>query len=293
MVRAIEFFSGIGGWRYALKGRGQTVSALDISEIANGVYKHNFGDSPITREIATISAGEIIAMNANMWLMSPPCQPFCRMGKGLGLEDARSAGFLRLMDLIVGIRPKTMILENVEGFLESAAFELLSKCLDGLDYGWYCFKLCPTQFGIPNRRPRIFVAASLLGIQNETPPTIGPQPVGNYLDAAEDESLYLSEGAILRHGLGMDIVDAESRRSACFIGGYGKRFVGSGSFLKTEKGVRRFSPPEISRLMGYPPGFGFPSGMPINKKYQMLGNGLNLVVAEWVLDRVLLNGPQE
>jgi DNA (cytosine-5)-methyltransferase 1/tRNA (cytosine38-C5)-methyltransferase len=137
------------------------------------------------------------------------------------------------------------------------------------------------------------VAASRVGIQNETPPTIDPQPVGNYLDAAEDESLYLSRETIMRHGPGMDIVDAESCRSACFIGGYGKRFVGSGSFLKTEKGIRRFSPPEISRLMGYPPSFGFPPGMPTNKKYQMLGNGLNLVVAEWVLDRALFNGPQE
>jgi site-specific DNA-cytosine methylase len=292
MIRAIEFFSGVGGWRYALKGRGQAIFALDISEAANSVYKHNFGDSPITREIAAISAGEIIAMNADTWLMSPPCQPFCRMGKGLGLEDARSAGFLRLMNLIVEIRPKTMILENVEGFLESTAFALLSKRLDGLDYGWRCFKLCPTQFGIPNRRPRVFVAASHLEAQNEAPPAIDPQPVRNYLDAAEDESLYLSEGAILRHGPGMDIVDPESPRTACFIGGYGKRFVGSGSFLKTGRGVRRFSPREISRFMGYPPGFGFPQGLPINKQYQLLGNGLNLVVAEWVLDRVLINDSQ-
>jgi site-specific DNA-cytosine methylase len=99
--------------------------------------------------------------------------------------------------------------------------------------------------------------------------------------------LYLSEVAISRHGPGLDIVAPESTRSACFIGGYGKRFVGSGSFLKTEKGLRRFSPPEISRLMGYPPSFGFPHGIPINKQYQLLGNGLNLVVAEWVLDRAL------
>jgi site-specific DNA-cytosine methylase len=288
MTRTIEFFSGIGGWRHALKGRGQPVSALDISEVANSVYRHNFGDSPIAREIAAIPASEIIAMNGDTWLMSPPCQPFCRMGKGLGLEDARSAAFLHLMDLIVEIRPKTMVLENVVGFLESAAFALLSKRLDSLDYKWHCFKLCPTQFGIPNRRPRVFVAASIIDVQNETPPMIDPQPLCKYLDTTEDESLYLSEVVISRHGPGLDIVAPESTRCACFIGGYGKRFVGSGSFLKTEKGLRRFSPPEISRLMGYPPSFGFPPRIPINKQYQLLGNGLNLVVAEWVLDRVML-----
>lgn len=281
--RAIEFFSGIGGWRYALKGRGQVVSAYDISEAANRVYVHNFGDSPITRELATISRDEAKTLNADTWLMSPPCQPFCRMGRALDLEDARSAAFLRLMDLVLEARPERLVLENVEGFLESRAFALLSKRLNELGLQWRYFKLCPTQFGIPNRRPRIFVAASIHDILNEEPPLTAPQPICAYLDATEDENLYLADEAILRHGPGLDMVAPESCRSACFIGGYGKRFVGSGSFLQTSKGVRRFSPMEISRLMGYPSSFSFPPRIPLNKQYRLLGNGLNIFVAEWAL----------
>ena len=289
--RAIEFFSGIGGWRYALGEMGNMVAAYDISEVANAAYSHNFGDTPIVRELATVGADEIISLGANAWLMSPPCQPFCRMGEADGLGDARSAAFLRLMDLLTEIRPKHFVLENVEGFLESDAHALLVQRLDGAGLKWRSFTLCPTQFGIPNRRPRVYVVASVNGVLDGIPPPIEPVALDNYLDpdADGDEGLYLTEEEEARHGPGLDIVGPESKRSACFIGGYGKRFVGSGSFLKTPRGIRRFSPMEIGRLMGYPPSFGFPPNVPLVKQYKLLGNGLNIEVARWVVGKLTVD----
>jgi site-specific DNA-cytosine methylase len=294
LFRPIEFFSGIGGWRFALEGMGEALAAkiaaaYDISEVANKVYLHNFGNAPIARELATVSAREIMSLGANAWLMSPPCQPFCRMGEAKGLKDPRSAAFLRLMDLLPEIRPRRFVLENVDGFLESEAFLLLAQKLGEADLKWQCFNLCPTQFGIPNRRPRVFVAASTDGLRGDAPPSIEPTPLGNYLDPDSDgdEGLYLSIEEISRHGPGLDIVGPESKRSACFIGGYGKKFVGGGSFLKTPKGIRRFSPMEVGRLMGYPPTFSFPEGAPIAKQYKLLGNGLNICVAKWALGQLM------
>jgi site-specific DNA-cytosine methylase len=287
-IRVVEFFSGLGGWRYALGGLGRVISAFDISEVANRVYRHNFGEMPQTRELATIPTKEIKRLEANTWLMSPPCQPFCRMGRGLGLEDPRSAAFLRLMDLLAEARPERLVMENVEGFIESDAFDLLVRRLSAIGLKWRCFRFCPTQFGIPNRRPRVFIAACVQEIQDEPTPSVAPCEISDYLDAVEDESLYLPPETLARHGLGMDIVLPESCRSACFIGGYGKRLVGSGSFLKTPKGVRRFSPRELRRLFGYPQEFSFPLDMPLIKQYQLLGNGLNLVVAKWAVERVCL-----
>jgi site-specific DNA-cytosine methylase len=284
--RAIEFFSGIGGWRFALEGMGQVASAFDISEIANSAYKHNFGISPQTRELATISVSEIGAITADTWLMSPPCQPFCRMGNGLDLQDSRSAAFKNLVSVLPEIAPKQFVLENVEGFLESCAFDMLAQSLDRAGLKWHVFMLCPTQFGIPNRRPRVYVVANLNGVRNSPIPSIEPKKISNYLDRVEDESLYLCEKTIERHGQGMDVVTSESCRSACFIGGYGKRLVGSGSFLKTFKGIRRFSPKEISRLLGYSPVFCFPPQISTNNQYRLLGNGLNLVVARWVINHL-------
>jgi site-specific DNA-cytosine methylase len=290
-LRAIEFFSGIGGWRYAMNGSdgealGRVVSAIDVSEIANSVYSLNFGDSPWTRELAAVSAQDISAPEADTWLMSPPCQPFCRMGRRRGLEDTRSAAFLHLMDLLVVVRPKRLILENVEGFFGTDAFALLVRRMEDVGLKWRCFHLCPTQFGIPNRRPRVFVAASVNGVEDAILPSLELCSISSFLDLTEDESLYLADEIIARHGPGLDLVTPESHRSSCFIGGYGRRLVGSGSFLKTQAGVRRFSPAEISRLLGYPPSFRFPPSLTLNNHYKLLGNALNIAVARWVIKKV-------
>ena len=84
----------------------------------------------------------------------------------------------------------------------------------------------------------------------------------------------------------MDFVTPEDRRSTCFIGGYGQRYVGSGSFLRTERGVRRFSPSEVGRLLGLPEGFRFPERVPLEARYRLLGNGLSIPVAAWALDHL-------
>jgi len=306
-IKAIEFFSGVGGWRRVIEGpggpSGRVVAAYDVSEAANAVYAHNFGASPtpMARELATVPASEIVGHGADAWLMSPPCQPFCRRGRGRGLGDPRSAALLHLLDVLPEARPSLLLLENVEGFLESKAYPLLCERLSRIGLGWRTFRLCPTRFGIPNRRPRVFVVAGAGAAEGDGPhppgartdgphPPAEPRPISDYLDPVEDEGLYVSAEALARHGPGMDIVGLDSRRSACFIGGYGKAYVGGGSFLETPKGVRRFSPGEIARLMGHPPGFGFPPLVPLKTRYRLLGNGLCVPAAEWAVGR-LLGGP--
>ena len=46
-LRVLELFSGVGGMHFALqKARTdyKVVAAMDISEVANKVYRHNFPD---------------------------------------------------------------------------------------------------------------------------------------------------------------------------------------------------------------------------------------------------------
>ncbi|WP_005034997.1 DNA cytosine methyltransferase [Holophaga foetida] len=282
MLNAIEFFSGIGGWRYALGDQGKVVRAYDISPAANDTYAHNHGDRPWDREIASLDPSQVQALKADTWLMSPPCQPFCRMGNHRGLEDLRSKAFLHLMDLLRLIPPEHLVLENVIGFLGSDAHELLAERLRASGMHWREYQLCPTQFGIPNLRPRVYLVASRHPIADPPLPEMPPLPLAAFLDPQEDESLYLRHEESAKHGPGLALVNPESRTSACFIGGYGKRFVGSGPFLRTPQGIRRFSPEEVARLLGLPREFRFPDSISRTKRYKLLGNGLSIPVARWV-----------
>jgi len=288
VLRVLELFSGLGGWRYALDGLGEVVAAYDISDLANATYELNHGHRPLPRELASITAEQISAHGANAWFMSPPCQPFCRMGNKQGLEDPRSQAFLNLMAIFEAAPPDGLVLENVEGFLGSDAHELLGARFRAQGFYWLEYRLCPTSFGIPNRRPRVYVLAARRPFVLQSPPELPPLTLSKFLDSNEDTSLYVSPAELARHGPGMDIVEPGERRSSCFIGGYGSRYVGSGSFLRTPKGVRRFSPSEIARLMGLSDSFRFPPEIPLEKRYKLLGNGLSIPVSRWVLEQLAI-----
>ncbi len=285
-MRVLELFSGLGGWRYALRDRGTVVAAYDVSEAANATYALNHGDLPRARELAHVPQSELAALGADTWLLSPPCQPFCRMGNHAGLEDRRSRAFLRLMELFDQAPPERLVLENVEGFLGSDAHALLSRHIR--DHGMHQLDLqaCPSRFGLPNQRPRVFIVASRQPLKALPVPDLRPRPLADFLDVTEEEGLYLRAEGHTRHHQGLDLVTPGDRRSACFIGGYGRRFVGSGSFLQTERGIRRFSPTEVARLHGLPEGFRFPEALSPEGRYRLLGNGLSIPVAAWALDHL-------
>jgi DNA (cytosine-5)-methyltransferase 1/tRNA (cytosine38-C5)-methyltransferase len=286
-MRVLELFSGLGGWRYALGARGRVAAAFDVSDSANATYALNHGDAPKARELAALPLRELAALEADTWLLSPPCQPFCRMGSHQGLQDLRSRAFCHLMDLFGEAPPDRLVLENVEGFLGSDAHALLSERLQAHGMRWMELQACPRRFGLPNQRPRVFVVASRRPLAPRPLPDFLPRPLSEFLDADEDEGLYLSEETLGRHYMGLDLVEPGDLRSACFIGGYGRRFVGSGSFLQTERGVRRFSPTEVARLHGLPEGFLFPESLSLEVRYRLLGNGLSIPVTAWALDHLL------
>lgn len=171
----------------------------------------------------------------------------------------------------------------MEGFLESQSHDRLRAVLDRAGFHVLTFRLCPSAFGLPNLRPRVYLAASQAPLREREIPALEPRPLADFLDAMVDESLYLPEAVRAKHWMGLDLARPQDRRTACFIGGYGQRFVGSGSFLVTERGVRCFSPAEVGRLLGLPETFRFPEGLSREKQYKLLGNGLSLPVARWVV----------
>lgn len=280
-LRVLEFFSGLGGWRYAFEGRGEVLAAYDVSPAANATYTLNHGHRPQPRELATLPFPEIASSGADTWALSPPCQPYCRMGKHEDLRDPRSRAFLHLMDALEAVPPERLVLENVEGFLGSEGHALLARRLEAQGFQWRELRLCPSHFGLPNLRPRVFIAASRQHLSLESPPEQEAPPLADFLDLDPDPALFLDSEA-LRHYPGLDLAHPEDRRSACFIGGYGQRFVGSGSFLVSPRGLRRFSPGEVARLLGLPASFRFPESLSPEKRYKLLGNSLSIPVARWV-----------
>eukprot|EP00971_Amphidinium_carterae_P274173 5441282-Amphidinium_carterae.1 len=72
VVRAVEFYSGLGGWSYAAEKAAavvgcvvQVVAAFDVSTTCNEIYFHNFGRRPSQRPIEQLTAEELDALEAD------------------------------------------------------------------------------------------------------------------------------------------------------------------------------------------------------------------------------------
>lgn len=165
-VRALEFYSGVGGLRYALEAmedrKGEVVAAFDINDMANDVYQHNFGDRPQQRNIAALTAQELDRWEADLWMMSPPCQPYTRNGLKKDAFDGRAESFLELLQQLPRMNhpPTSILVENVVGFETSRTREMLVDMLESEGYAIEEYILSPIDLGIPYTRPRYFLVAS-------------------------------------------------------------------------------------------------------------------------------------
>ncbi|XP_071708938.1 tRNA (cytosine(38)-C(5))-methyltransferase 2 isoform X2 [Rutidosis leptorrhynchoides] len=158
--RVLEFYSGIGGMRYSAMKAGvnaKMVEAFDINDLANDVYQHNFNHRPFQ----TLTAADLDRYRANVWLLSPPCQPYTRQGLQKQSADARASSFIKILDIIPQLmQPPTMLfVENVVGFETSDTHQQMVQILKENEFVTQEFILSPFQFGVPYSRPRYFCLA--------------------------------------------------------------------------------------------------------------------------------------
>lgn len=294
-LSGLEFFCGIGGFAAVAREHGIAVTlAFDQDADARATYEHNFGWQPSGRTLDALDLHSLPP--AALWWLSPPCTPFTRRGAQRDARDPRAVAFLRLIDAAARLdtarQPRFIVVENVAGFLGSEVHHRLGERWAAAGYSIRETVLCPTQFGIPMKRPRVFLAASAEGPAPSLEPPSPPlkiQPLAAFLDpaAAHDPALRLPAASIERYGPSLNVVDPASPSACtiCFTSGYGKSWKAAGSFLPCpDGGLRRFSPEEILRLLGFPPGFEFPDSIGLIRRWHLAGNSLSLPCVRHILD---------
>ena len=164
-LRAVEFYCGVGGLHYSLlraRPDAKVVAAFDINPNGNDVYEHNFGVRPSQKNIYGLPVASFDKLDAGLWLLSPPCQPFTRQGHRKDKDDGRSQSFLRLLrDVVPQLRspPTHVLVENVVGFETSETRADAIAVFHRLGYDTREFMLTPRMFGVPYSRPRYFLLA--------------------------------------------------------------------------------------------------------------------------------------
>ncbi|KAN0121349.1 cytosine-5--methyltransferase [Russula decolorans] len=171
--QALEFYCGIGGLHCALSrgsvGNNATVvRAFDWDQLACAVYTANHGPGIAhSVDIGTLDADALESLNANIWLMSPACQPYTVLNpKAKGAADPRAQSFLHLVENVLpalserGAAPVRLLVENVAGFEASTTRDRVLAILAKLGFATRELLLTPLQFGVPNSRLRYYLLAA-------------------------------------------------------------------------------------------------------------------------------------
>lgn len=126
-IKALSFFSGAMGLDQGLEKVGiHPLLACELDKTCRRTITANRPDIALIGDIWQYSADQIraaagltLADDIDVIVGGPPCQAFSTAGARRGFKDERGNAFLRYLALILELRPKFAVIENVRGLLSA------------------------------------------------------------------------------------------------------------------------------------------------------------------------------
>ncbi|HGH8674975.1 TPA: DNA cytosine methyltransferase [Streptococcus pyogenes] len=168
-VKILELFGGIGAIRKAfinLKIPYEVVDYVEIDKACVKSYNALYGEDYKAKSVIGYKAPN---EKIDLIMHGSPCQDFSRIGKkqgGVKNSGTRSSLLFETIRIIKEMKdkPKWIIWENVKGVLDRNmrdSFFIYLKDLENLGYESKYEILNAMDFGIPQKRERIFVVSCL------------------------------------------------------------------------------------------------------------------------------------
>lgn len=218
-MRFVSLFAGVGGFDLGLERSGHTcVGQVEIDKHARAALERHWPNVPKHDDVTTaIDWADEIGLTGTVDLIAGgfPCQDLSVAGRRAGLDGKRSGLFFDALAFATHVKAKTILLENVPGLLSSNQgrdFGVLLSALADAGYSNIEWRVLNSQFfGVPQRRRRIFIIASL---GTEPARTILSEREGSTRDSSSSHKQKQDSSGIpeqsLRVGsiIGSDIVGA-------------------------------------------------------------------------------------
>ena len=172
---AVDLFAGAGGMTLGFEQAGfDVLAAVELDPIHASVHEYNFPFwTTICRSVTETSAREIRQKSAigdrdiDVVFGGPPCQGFSLMGKR-DLSDDRNSLVFSFLKLVLDLRPKYFVMENVRGITIGKQKKVLESVIEEFENHGYQVRKNPqvlnaANYGVPQSRQRLF----LLGCRRE------------------------------------------------------------------------------------------------------------------------------
>ena len=157
-------FAGIGGLELGLHRSGHRTTLLcENDPAAMAVLRHRFADIQLHDDVCRL---ERLPRETSLVVAGFPCQDLSQAGSTRGIDGARSGLVGEVFRLIEKQRVPWLLLENVPFMLQLArgeAMNVITSKLEDLGYRWAYRVIDARAFGLPQRRRRVYLVASLAG----------------------------------------------------------------------------------------------------------------------------------
>ena len=250
-------FSGIGGACSALKEAGiahKTIGISEVDQLANKIRTAIIGDS--APNIGDINKANWESIESpDLYTGGFPCQPFSVMGLMKGMKDPRAKAMISMKKMILDLKPRYVLLENVAGILTRTQLPSLKSFLGdfGHEYTYSIHKSNPNDLGFLQSRTRVFITLSRLDQTIWTIPALPTKKAetwGEIADAELDDS-YFDVKAKPRIKQSKFIVDKDSKRWACITKGAILSHCDRTSWIPHGNAYRSPTTSELFKLFGY------------------------------------------
>jgi len=285
--KTIDLFAGIGGIRLGFESQGcKNVFTSEWDKDAQKMYEANFGEVPYG-DINLIEPNYI--PDHDILLAGFPCQPFSIAGKGLGFADTRGTLFFNIEKILETKKPRAFLLENVKRLTthdNGQTIAVILEKLKNLGYTVYSKIFNSLDFGLPQKRERIYIVGFLQAVHFDFPKPLGYyKPLSEFLENDNEiaPSYFLSETikqkrlnavkgsppfpSIWHENIGGNI---SALPYSCAL-----RAGGSYNYLVVN-GVRRLTDREMLRLQGFPDDFKI--NLPYSALRKVAGNSVSVPV---------------
>jgi DNA (cytosine-5)-methyltransferase 1 len=294
--RTIDLFAGIGGIRLGFEAYNcRNVFSSEWDSSAQSMYEENFGEKPFG-DINDIEPEDV--PDHDILLAGFPCQPFSIAGKGLGFDDTRGTLFFNIEAIIKKKQPQAFLLENVKRLTthdNGNTFKVIIHNLEQLGYTVYYKIFNSLDFGVPQKRERIYIVGFKDNIHFNFPKPLGYyNPLSEILENEEDvpKSYYVSDRLKEKRLAALKIRPPKPSVWHENIGGNisplpyscALRAGGSYNYLLVN-GERRLTSREMLRLQGFPDSFKI--NVPYSQARKIAGNSVTVPVIKAIAGEMI------
>ena len=278
-------YAGIGGFELGFERSGhRTLLMSEKDPEALQVIRHRFGSVKVDADAVKLAA---LPEQTDIVTAGFPCQNLSMAGGKQGIGGDKSKVVDALFRLLEVRRIPWVVIENVYFMLHlarGAAMDHIVSRLEGLGYRWASRVVDSRAFGLPQRRRRVYIVASMEGDPRQVlladdatkrnwPPLDLTKPIG----------FFWTEGRT-GHGLTADAVPPLKAGSGLGIPSPPAVLLPSG----------RVTTPTIEaveRIQGFPAKWtsALRNQRDGRSRWRLVGNAVSVPVAEWLGNR--LNNP--